>query len=411
MEQILNTDNFKKYLFFWSGQLISIFGSTVVYFVLLWWLTVETESTIALAIGSISYFVPMILVSLIAGVVADRYDRKKVILIVDSLQAFSTFIMILFFAYDIMEYWYLYFFFAFRSICQAFHQPTHNAIIPTMVPKDKLSRLNGANSLLTGIIHIIGPMVGATMLLFLTVEQALWIDVITFLIAVIPLVLIKIPSTHAMDNDKKRDSAWKDLKLGFKIMTTVPGLFALMLEALIWNFLVQPINTLLPFYVKVIHDGTVVDFAFISMSFNTGIFIGGLIATIKKKWKHKASIILLLASINGIVYGLFSFVPLGNFFLMMIYSAIRGFTMPILGALYFTILQVCVPPDKVGRITSIDNTLSFIAIPLGSILAGTLSEMIGLGSLFFTCAILIVIENIIIYFFTKIRLLDSLEET
>ncbi|NVM19967.1 MAG: MFS transporter, partial [Candidatus Lokiarchaeota archaeon] len=196
MEEKADKSSFKSYLFFWSGQLASILGSSVVYFVLLWWLVDETESAVALSIGSVSYFVPFILVSLIAGVVADRYDRKKVIFIADSLQAFSTFIMILFFAYGIMEYWYLYFFFAFRSICQAFHQPTQNAIIPTMVPKEKLSRINGINFLLTGVINIIGPMIGATLLIFLTVEQALWIDIITYLIAIVPLLLIKIPSFH-----------------------------------------------------------------------------------------------------------------------------------------------------------------------------------------------------------------------
>ena len=411
MEETADKSSFKSYLFFWSGQLASILGSSVVYFVLLWWLVDETKSAIALSIGSVSYFVPLILVSLIAGVVADRYDRKKVIFIADSLQAFSTFIMILFFAYGIMEFWYLYFFFAFRSTCQAFHQPTQNAIIPTMVPKEKLSRINGINFLLTGAINIIGPVIGATFLIYFTVEQALWIDIITYSIAIVPLLLIKIPSFHKETEDKKRESMWKEFKSGFKILTTIPGLLMLILEATIFNFLVQPISTLFPYYIRVIHNGSVVDFALISMSFNVGMFIGGILTTIKKEWKYKIPIMISVAIINAIIYALFSFVPIGFIFLLMLYSVIRGFTIPILNTLFYTILQLRVPSDKLGRVISIDNTLSCIGIPLGSILAGPLAVIIGIGPLFFISASLIIVAEIVIYLFTKIRLLDSEEDS
>ena len=411
MEEKADKSSFKSYLFFWSGQLVSILGSSVVYFVLLWWLVDETESAVALSIGSVSYFVPFILVSLIAGVVADRYDRKKVIFIADSLQAFSTFIMILFFSYGIMEYWYLYFFFAFRSTCQAFHQPTQNAIIPTMVPKEKLSRINGINFLLTGFINIIGPMIGATLLIFLTVEQALWIDIITYLIAIVPLLLIKIPSFHKETEDKKRESMWKEFKSGFKILTTIPGLLVLILEGTFINFLLQPISTLLPYYIRVIHNGSVVDFALISMSFNVGIFIGGILTTLKKEWKYKVPVMILATIIYAIAYALFSFVPTGFFILIMLYIAIQGFTLPIYNALFYTILQSKVPSDKLGRITSIDNTLSCIIIPLGSILAGALTVIIGIGPLFFISASLIIIVDVVVYLFTNIRLLDSEEDS
>ena len=128
------------------------------------------------------------------------------------------------------------------------------AFLSEVVPKDKLSRINGFNFLLTGVIHIIGPIIGATLLIFLTVELALWIDIITYLIAIVPLLLIKIPSFHKETEDKKRESMWKEFKSGFKILTTIPGLLVLILEATIFNFLVQPISTLFPYYIRVIHN-------------------------------------------------------------------------------------------------------------------------------------------------------------
>ncbi len=409
MEATADRSSFKSYLFFWSGQLVSIMGSSIVSFCLTWWFTETTQSAIALSIRSISFFVPLVLASLIGGVVADKFDRKKIILIFDSLQAFSTFVLYLFFIYNIMEYWMLYFFGAFRAVCQAFHMPAQSAIIPTMVPKDKLSRINSINFLLTGFIHIVGPVIGGTVMVFLTIEQALWIDIFSYLFALIPLILIKIPSIIKEGEHHKPGPFLKEFRLGFKSLISVPGLLVLIIEAMLCNFFMQPIGTLLPYYVKVLHNGTVVNYAIISTSFNIGMLIGGIITSVKKKWKHKLPIITLAIFIHGVVYALFSFVPYGFFSLMMLYSAIRGFTMPFINSLYFTILQTSVSHDKLGRIVSIDNTLSFVSMPIGSILAGPLAEFYGVGPLFFVSASLYITTTVTFYLFTNIRQLDSIE--
>ncbi len=410
MEESTQNSSFASYIFFWMGQLVSILGSSIVYFALTWWLTDITESAIVLSIGSLSYLIPFILASLIGGVVADKYDKKKVILIVDSLQAFSTFLMWVFFALNLMEFWMLFFFFAFRAVCQAFHMPTESAIIPTMVPKKQLSRINGINFVATGFIHIIGPIIGGPLLLFFTIKQILWIDVITFSISVVPLILVKIPSVKKQEEKNERESFGKQFRSGFKVLITVPGLMALIIQAMICNFLMQPIGTLLPYYVRVLHMGTVFEYALISMSFNIGIFIGGIITTVKGTWTHKIPIITIAIVIHGIMYALFAFVPIGDFFLMMIFSVIRGLTMPIINAIYFTILQTSVPTEKLGRITSIDNTLSFVAMPVGTAISGLVAEFYGIGPLFFISASLYIMTTIMIFLFTNLRKLDSLKE-
>ena len=223
--------------------------------------------------------------------------------------------------------------------------------------------------------------------------------------------MVKIPHPRKKEENHKQESVWKDFKSGFKILTTIPGLLALIIEAMFVNFLLMPFSTLFPYYVRVFHNGSVVDFALISTFSNSGMFIGGLLMTIKKKWKQKIPFMISISIIFGIDYTLFAFVPIGFFFLIMLYSAIFGFIMVTYNALFFTILQLRVPSDKLGRITSIDSTLSTIIIPIGSILAGPLSVIIGISPLFFICGSLIVLIEIVVYFFTKIRLLDSEEET
>ncbi|MCK4779225.1 MAG: MFS transporter, partial [Candidatus Lokiarchaeota archaeon] len=150
MEETANKETFKSYLFFWSGQLFSLLGSMVVFFVIIVWIAQVYKDPMICAFASFLYVLMMTICMPFAGVIADRINRKTLILIVDSMQAFVTIILIILFQFGVANIWIVFIFISLRSIFQAFHVPTVNAIIPTMVPKDKLSRINGINFLFTG---------------------------------------------------------------------------------------------------------------------------------------------------------------------------------------------------------------------------------------------------------------------
>ncbi len=95
MEEIANQKTFRNYLMLWSGQLFSLLGSMVVHFIITWWIQEKTNNPIFLAIASLMYFFPMLIATPIAGVLSDRINRKKIILVVDSLQTVATFILIM----------------------------------------------------------------------------------------------------------------------------------------------------------------------------------------------------------------------------------------------------------------------------------------------------------------------------
>jgi DHA3 family macrolide efflux protein-like MFS transporter len=219
MEELANQANqktFRSYLMFWSGQLFSLFGSMVVYFVIIWWITVETQSLMYLAIASFLYIICQVIVLPIAGVLADRLNRKVIILVVDSLQAVATLILLVLFQLNLANIWIVFIFISIRSVFQAFHLPTVNSIIPTMVPKESL--------LFTGVVQILAPLIGATLMIFLPINTILWVDIITFCIAVIPLILIKIPSVRNPKEVVEKNSFIKEFKLGIKTIKAIPGL-------------------------------------------------------------------------------------------------------------------------------------------------------------------------------------------
>lgn len=403
MEIVPTQKTFRSYLFFWSGQLFSLLGSMVVHFILIWWIQLETGSPIFLSLGQAFYIVPMLIFMPIAGVFSDKLKRKNLIIIVDSLQAFTTFILIMFFIFEIVNIWIIFLFIGLRSIFQAFHQPTVAAIIPSMVPKEKLGRINGINFLFIGLIQLLGPGFGALLMQFFTIREILWIDIITFFIALIPLLIITIPVVRSESEVKQKNGFIKDFKVGFTVFKSIPGLIILLFMGMLVNFFVQPLGTLLPYFINTIHGGLEFEYALVLIFLQAGVMGGAIIASIKKEWKHKIEVSFIGIGIVGIGYALLAFVPTGFFMLIGILLLIAGITLPIINTIFQTILQTFVPQDKLGRVTSIDSTLSAIITPLGAIIAGPITVLIGIHSLFLFCAIAIIIVTLITYFFTGIR--------
>ena len=409
MEELTNQANqktFRSYLVFWSGQLFSLFGSMVVYFVIIWWITVETQSLMYLAIASFLFIICQVIVLPIAGVLADRLNRKVIILVADSLQAVATLILLVLFQLNLANIWIVFIFISIRSVFQAFHLPTVNSIIPTMVPKESLSRINGINFLFTGVVQIIAPLIGATLMIFLPINTILWVDLITFCIAVIPLILIEIPSVRTPKEMVEKTSFIKEFKIGIKTIKVIPGLITLIFFSMLLNFLIRPMDTLMPYYINVIHGGSATHLAIVLVFFQGGMIGGALITSIKKTWNNKLRVIFGSVIIAMIGYAIMAFAPAGEFLIIGMGGVTMGLSLPIINSLYQTIIQTVVPPDKMGRVTSMDYSLSMSISPIGTLISGPLAEMLGVGNLFLYCALLGIIVTVLVWSFTGIRTVD-----
>ncbi|TFG19073.1 MAG: MFS transporter, partial [Promethearchaeota archaeon] len=147
---ISNKTTFQNYLFLWLGQNFSYLGSAIVAFIII--LQLAGGENYVLSVAAISSFGPSILFGALAGVIADRFDKKIIIIITDSLQAIATLaLIILYYSPITVVPWHIYVILAFRGMCQAFHGPVVNALTPLMVPKEKLSRMNGIGYLISSV--------------------------------------------------------------------------------------------------------------------------------------------------------------------------------------------------------------------------------------------------------------------
>ena len=391
--ELADSKSFKRYIFLWSGQLFSIMGSSIVNFAITWWVTVLTGSATLLSIAVFMYMLPMAFLTPVAGVLADRWSRKKIVMLADSFQALSTLWIIVLFILGLATPLVVMLITGLRGIFQAFHVPTVNAITPTMVPKDKLSRMNGFGYLSSSLINIVGPVLGAFLYGILPISIILWIDIITWLVAMVPLVLTKIPRVKRSKIEEKENSFFFEFKTGLKTIKLIPGLLTLLSLSMLLNFLIMPFNVLLPYYVGVIHEGSELDFAFVMVFFQVGMVLGALLTSIKKEWKHKIfSYFGSLVLITGI-FSVYTFVPKGFFLLMGITNFAVGFLLPIGNTIYMTIIQTTVPHDKMGRVTSIDQSISSLIAPFGALSAGPISEVIGARFVFLLCSIIGVVAT------------------
>ncbi|MHA2500397.1 MAG: MFS transporter [Candidatus Hodarchaeales archaeon] len=385
------TYSYRAYLFFWAGQLQSILGSNIVQFVIIVWIAWEYNSSLLLGLSAFAGFAPLIVLTPFAGVLVDRWSRKKVIFVVDSLQALATAVLVYLFFIELESFWLLVSLFiilACRGTFQAFHYPATEAIIPLMVPREKLSRLNGLTYLMLGVITIIGPLIAVFLLLYWEVYEILLLDPITFLISVIPLLIIRIPEVERRPREKGMVQEFvDDFADGITFIKQRNGLLALLSLFTAVNFFATFLHTLLPLYVKNVHSGEQTDLGLIFATFNVGLLAGGLLMSSWKGFKRNIVGVAFGMLIMYVGFLIVTFTPQGSnaFLVMGVGMVIMGFVLPVINVSSQTIWQKVTPPEKIGRVFAARRSIAQITAPLAMITSGILAEFISIQALFFAC--------------------------
>jgi len=370
----------------WAGQAVSLAGSSLVQFALIWWMTRTTGSATVLATATLIGMLPQIFLAPFAGALIDRWNRKKVMIVADSLIALATLALIFLFAAGRESVWAVYTILFIRSAGGAFHFPAMQASTSLMVPKEQLARIAGLNQTLSGVVNIVSPPLGALLVVLLPMQGVLAIDVATAIIAVSILAAIAIPQPPrqiAQENGEiKKSSYWHDLRAGWTYMVSWPGLLGMALLAMVINFLLTPAGALMPLMVtKVFHKGAL-ELGWVDAAFGAGIIAGGLVLSAWGGFKKR--IVTSLAGAIGIGVGIlfFGLLPVNLFYLSLASIFLFGSMIAMANGPLNAIFQSSIDPDMQGRVLSLIGAGATAMSPLSLLVAGPVSDWLGIRTWF-----------------------------
>ena len=390
-----------RFFTIWSGQAFSLLGSALVQFALIWWLTKTTGSATVLATASLVGMLPQVFLMPIAGALVDRWNRRVVMLISDSLIALATLVLAVLFWQDLVQIWHIYALMFVRSALGGFHWAAMQASTSLMVPKEHLARIQGMNQVLNGGLNIVGAPLGALLLEWLPMQGILGIDVVTALLAVAPLLFIAIPQPEAAPAQSGATGItllWQDFKAGLRYTFTWPGLMMILVMATLINLILTPAFSLLPILVTKHFDGGAVHLAWFESLFGIGVIVGGVLLSVWGGFKRR--ILTTLAGLMGIGVGslVVGLTPATAFPLAVAALFWLGFVNPITNGPLFAAVQAVVEPEMQGRVFTLINAFASAMSPLGLLVAGPVADRFGVPIWFVVGGIVTLSMGIIGYF-------------
>ncbi len=383
----------RPFLVIFGGQAFSLFGTRLVQFALVWYLTSQTGSAQVLTTASIAAIIPQVVIAPFAGALVDRWNRRRVMMISDSLIAAAILVLAVLFAFNRVEVWHIYLVMLFRSAGGAFQWPAMQASTSMMVPKQHLSRVAGLNQSLQGLVAIVAPPSGALLLEILPIQYVLAVDVVTAVFAVGPLLLIAVPQPERGDVSAR--SVLTDMKEGLGWLWSRKSIVAIMGIALMINLVTTPAFTLLPLLITTYFKGGALELAWVQSANGIGMILGGIALGVWGGFKSKSRTAFSALFIGSLGLLGFSQTPADLFLLGIAFVFVFGFMNAIGNSSFFSVLQVVVPPEIQGRVFTLVMASSTAVSPIGLVIAGPIAEMFGIRLWFVMAGITILIGSIL----------------
>jgi DHA3 family macrolide efflux protein-like MFS transporter len=382
----------------WIGQALSLIGSQIGGFALVWWLTQETGgSATILALMTFISMLPGVILGPFVGALVDRWDRRRVMIIADgTIALFSAGLVVLLWL-NALQIWHVYVIMFVRALGGTFHFSAMQASTSLMVPKSQLARVGGMNQTLRGALDIITPPLGALLMELLPLYVIMGIDVVTAAFAIVPLFFIAVPQPPRRVPEEqpalaKRRSPvaalFRDVWEGFSYVWHWTGLFIILLMATVLNMMANPAFSLLPILVKTHFAGDALQLGWLSSSWGIGLIAGGLTLSVWGGFRRK-----IYTSLTGLVGMGIGTLIVGiasrqGFWLAWGGMLFAGFMNPIVNAPFMAILQSAVAPEIQGRVFTAVGSMAGAASLLGMLIAGPVADRFGVQVWFIAAGII-----------------------
>lgn len=402
----------QQFMLVLAGQGFSLLGSGLVQFAIIWWLTRETGSAIVLTAAAIFGLLPMIFISPFAGAIADRVNRKTILMVADGFVALISLLMAVLFYFGTLQLWLVYLFMMLRSAGAAFHQPAFEAAMPQIAPVRHLVRVNSALQFIRSGVNLAAPLLGAILIESFSLQLILLVDVITAAIAIALLLPIQILDVRQPDAQLPNLRVYlHDMRAGLRYIRSWRGLNILILVFAFTNFLLSPLVTLMALIVSKHFNGGALEYSYVQMMLAGGILLGSLAITAWGGFDRKILNINFGQILSGVALIVAGFLPSNALMPFMFCMLICGISSCFVNAPAMAIVQSQVNPEMLGRVMSIVSALCMVAMPLSLILAGPLAEVVGLMPLIYVPGIISGLLGIVCFFIPDIMNIEAKTKT
>ncbi len=362
-----------RIVLFMISQNLSLFGSSVVGFSIIWYITIETSSGLWLMFATLANMVPHLVISLYSGVWADRYRKKYLIMFSDGFIALVTLVLFVLFQLGFQQLWLLLLVSVIRSLGSGVQGPAVSAILPQLVPSEHLTRIQGINQSISSVLFMLAPAVGGMILGLMSISWTFLLDVVTATIALCIFVCIKVDPIQRAKTDIPVVHAMFE---GVRYTLGNPVLRSLLIYYSFAFFLLTPAAILTPLLVERSFGSEVWRLTVNEVSWTVGNLIGGILVSLRGHFKDKVKAIAISLVALGIGFALLGAAPFFSLYLLIM--AVVGIFMPILTTAETVMIQKITPSDKMGRVFSIVQVLSGSAIPLGMLVYGPLADIVSI---------------------------------
>jgi MFS transporter, DHA3 family, macrolide efflux protein len=365
--------NWKKDLtLFLGGQIVSLFGSMLVQYAISWYITMTTQSGSLMTISIVCGILPTFFVSPFGGVLADRFDRRKIIALADASIAVVTLGLALAFSLGYRELWLLFLAQAIRAIGGGFQAPAVSAFLPQIVPKDDLMKANAAFGSAQSVIMLAAPAAAGALMSFASVQALFFVDVGTAALAIgILLIFVRVPP-HERALSKVEVGYWKDLRAGFAYIAGHAYVKRFFLFCAAFFFLAAPVAFLTPLQVTRSFGNDVWRLTSIEIVFSVGMTLGGVLIGTWGGFPNRVRTMAFSSFIVGAATLGMGLVPW--FIPYLAVMAVCGVAMPFFNTPATVLLQEKVEPEFIGRVFGVMGMISSVMMPLGMLVFGPLAD-------------------------------------
>jgi len=379
----------RNFRLFWFGQMISLIGTWMQSIGQAWLVLELTHSAWQLGLVGALQALPILLFSLFAGVFADRWPKRHILLLTQSAAMIQAFLLWALIVTGTVQLWHIYVLAVLLGITRSLDTPTRQSFVVEMVGREDLPNAVALNSSLSNLTRIAGPAIGGIIIARSSVTMLFLLNAFSFLAVIVALALINGRELHAQalqhSSGDVRQTTWQSLREGVSYVWKTPAvLLVIMVVGLVLLF-GSNFNVLLPlFATDVLHVGAT-GFGFLS----SAISVGALLSALWLAWSNQQPTIrhmLLAMLIFGGLEIVFAFSHIYPLSLVLIAGV--GFAETTFAQLAITMLQTIAPDHLRGRVMSVYVLFFDGSLPLGYLLVGWLSSLCGAPLAMLICALL-----------------------